>query len=254
MYTTPRQANRLGTNLWTLLGLTAALLVSAGLTPAGAQEKKTKVDRQIGVMEKVIDGMLVDSPNFLVAGKEVTEGFELEDYGAVFTFEASLTGPYGFMSGSRSAFNFWPFRGNKKHVVVLRDGDDKKMEIKIDGKKMIVKNGGVWVDGDGEEHKLSDDEDLKVFDEKSYREDQLKKYEAAKEELIKVLMDYGETLRALPAGQSVRIIARLDDLDLPEGKDVRKLTVRAKIDDLRAYGEERLSESAMRAKIEMKES
>jgi hypothetical protein len=68
------------------------------------------------------------------------------------------------------------------------------------------------------------------------------------------MLDYGETLKALPAGQSVRIVARMTDLDLPEGHEVRSLTLKASIDDLRAYGDGRLSEGAARAKITVKES
>jgi hypothetical protein len=42
------------------------------------------------VVERAIDEMLVDSPNLLVAGSHVTQGFYLEEVGALFGFEAAI--------------------------------------------------------------------------------------------------------------------------------------------------------------------
>jgi hypothetical protein len=67
-------------------------------------------------------------------------------------------------------------------------------------------------------------------------------------------MDYGEILKALPAGQTVRIVARLHDMHLPKTKSIRRLSVRASIDDLRSYGDGRISESEMQNRIKIKES
>jgi len=71
---------------------------------------------------------------------------------------------------------------------------------------------------------------------------------------VEVLLDYGEVLKALPAGRTVRIVARLDDVELPGGRTVRKFAVSGKIDDLRAYADGRLSEQEMRARLQIRES
>lgn len=235
----------------------AALLTGGTLLlaapPASAGEKETKLERQIGVMARTIDDMLVDSPNFLVAGKEVTEGFEVDDYGAIFFFEASLTGMFWDEGGRGSLFNFWPM-GEKRHIVIRRGDGDEEEEIILGDGKVVIKDGEILIDENGKTKKLKSDKDIVKIDKKSFREKQAQKYEAAKEELVKTVMDYGDLLKALPAGQTIRVIARFDELDLPEGKEVRRLSVKASIDDLRAFGDGRLSESAMRAKMEIKES
>jgi hypothetical protein len=237
------------------------LMLAAGMacmipSPALAGDSPTRIQRQIGVMDQLLDQVLVDSPNFLVSGKDAAEGFEVEDLGAIFTFRASVTG-WGWNSGHTSGvFNFWPFQSQKQKVYVLRGdkGDGAAKEIVVDGGRIVVKDGEVYIDEDGKTRKLSEKDGVNVLDEKELQQDRLKKYEAAKEELIKFLLDYGETLRTLPAGQSVRIVARMEDLGLPEGREVHSLTLRASIDDLRAYGDGHMSESAARAKIVIKES
>jgi hypothetical protein len=49
-------------------------------------------------------------------------------------------------------------------------------------------------------------------------------------------------------------MARLHDMHLPKDKEIRRLSVRATIDDLRSYGEGRISESEMRNRVKIKES
>ena len=81
---------RLAATLGVICLLTTTFLtLGAGSSIAGG--KATKLERQIDVMEGAIDDMLVDSPNFLVAGRHVTEGFDIDDYGVLFSFKASLT-------------------------------------------------------------------------------------------------------------------------------------------------------------------
>lgn len=239
----------------------AGLALGAGLaclipTPALAEEALSKLGRQVGVMDRLLDDFLVDSPNFLVSGSDAAEGFEIEDLGAIFIFRASLTG-WGWESAHRNGtFNLWPFQDEKQKIYLIRgdkDGGGAK-EIVIDGGRIVIKDGEVTVDENGKTRKLSEGDGAEVPDQKQLREDRMRKYEAAKEELIRFLLDYGETLRALPAGQSVRVIARMADVELPDGRVVRSLSIRAPIDDLRAYGEGNLSESAARAKISVKES
>lgn len=243
-----------------ILGLLLGAIFPASPDPAIAGDRPTKLERQIGVMEKAINTMLVDSPNFLVSGSDVTEGFEDDEYGALFVFSASLTGPGWDGHGLGAFFSGLPHGLGKEGKVIIRKikGKGGETEIDIDDEGVYIDGEDVIVLGKGDKKwkKLLKEKggDFEVMDDKELKERQLKKYESAKQELIEVLMDYGEILKGLPAGRSVKIMARMRNMDLPEGKEVRKLTVRATIDDLRSYGDGRLSEEQMRSRIEIKES
>lgn len=232
----------------------AVSLLPLDPSPAIAGDRLTKLERQVRVMEGAIDDMLVDSPNFLVAHSSVTEGVDIEDYGVLFTFRSSLTGLGWDEHGSAS---FWPWNWKSKNkVYVIKGGKNK--DIDLDDAHIIIRDGDIHViDTDKDEKwwkKLIKDGDVEEIDDETYRAQQMKKYEAAKEELIEVLMDYGEILKGMPAGQTVRIAVRWHDLDLPKDKDINKLVLRASIDDLRSYGDGRISESEMRSRINIKES
>lgn len=239
-----------------LPALLPALLAGAVLSApaAGADSKPSKLERQISVMEKIIDEMLIESPNFLVRGSHETRGFEMEDYGAVFMFDASLTGVWWDEDSGLSRFNFWPFRGGKNRTIVVNKADGKQKEIIINGEKLVIREGAVFVeDEDGDLKKLEDGEG-KALSRKELEERQAQKYERAKQELIDVMLECGGVLRALPAGQTVKIVAHLDDMDLPKDREIGRLTLQAKIDDLRSYADDQLSEEQMRARIQIKES
>jgi len=237
--------------------LLASTLLLFGADASIAGDKTTKIERQIDVMEGAIDDMLVDSPNFLVAGRHVTDGFDIDDYGVLFTFEASLTGLGWHDDSGFSLSHFWPWTGGKKHnIICLKKGDGDDKEIEFGDGHIIIRDGDVCIVGDDEKslQKLLTDGKIETIDDKEYRKRQLEKYEKAKEELIEVFMDYGEILKAVPAGQTVRVVARLHDMQLPKDKEIRKLSLRATIDDLRSYGDGRLSEGELRNRIKIKES
>jgi len=71
----------------------AAVILAAGRSPVRAADSD-KIDRQIEIFEKVVDAMLVDSPNFLVSSGDPSTGHYLEDRGAVFSFRTSLVGEW----------------------------------------------------------------------------------------------------------------------------------------------------------------
>lgn len=250
-------AARLAIALPAFFALTLALI---GSTPASAGDRPTKLERQIEVMERAIDEMLVDSPNFLVSGKNVTEGFEDEGSGVLFLFSASLTDWWWDEDGRHRSWSFWPFEKQKR--ITIRRSDDGNKSIYLDDHgEIIIKDGEVSIRSkDGEVLELeaspgSDKSDQKdKVDRGTRRDRQWKKYERARDELVMVLMDYGEVLSALPAGQQVKIMAKFSDLDLPKDKKIRKLTVKASIDDLRLYADGKIDEAQMRSRIEIKES
>jgi hypothetical protein len=238
-----------------VLPLLAGVLTVGSTSVAAAGEKRTKVERQISIMESIIDEMLVDSPNFLVGGQHETRGFEMEDYGAVFMFDASLTGVWWDEDSDGSYFNFWPFGGRKNHVVVLKDGDNKQKQVLFNGGRIVIRDGDVYIeDDDGDMKKLSEKDDWEVMSRDEMKEAQAKKYERAKQELVDILLDAGDVLKAIPAGQTVKVVADFHNMDVPDEKKVGKLTVSAKIDDLRAYSDGKLSEEQARGRITVKES
>ena len=240
-----------------VLCLLLPALLLLGTDSAMAGDRPTKLERQIDVMEGAIDDMLVDSPNFLVAGRHVTEGFDAEDYGVLFSFQASLTGLGWDEDSDHSSSHFWPWNWDKKHRIIVLEGDDgDEEEFELDDGSIIIRDGAVHIMGkDARElKKLFKNGRYETIDDETYRERQLKKYDQAKEELIDVFMEYGEILKELSSGQTVRVVARLHDIDFPKEKEIRRLSLSASIDDLRAYGDGRLSESEMRDRIKIRES
>ena len=57
---------------------------------ADASGNSRRQDKEIRLMENIIDDMLVESPNFLLQSADNTRGTFIEGYGAVFTFKTSL--------------------------------------------------------------------------------------------------------------------------------------------------------------------
>jgi hypothetical protein len=237
-----------------LLTLSAAILVLVAARPALAADPSPRLERQMQLVERAINEVLVDSPNFLVAGSDVTQSIDDEDGGVLFLFEASLTDPDWDSHGILS--NLHLGSGGKSVIVMKRkDGGKDEDSLDLDESEITVKDGQITIRGkDGKELKVFEKDDGESSDKSTHPERQLAKYERAKEELITVLLDYGEFLKALPAGAPVRIVARLHDTGLSKEKLVRKLSVRANVDDLRAYGDGKLSESEMRTRVDVRES
>lgn len=202
-----------------------------GVAFASGPASPEKLARQIGTMERTIDRALVDSPNFLVTSGRNACGFYLADLGAVFTFNAQLTDDWSWGNGN------W-FFGPGSHISVRDDDGERQIIIrKNHGRSWSIKK----LVGDEDD----DDEDV-IFDT-------VKLYERGKEELIELLMDEGENL-SVPSGEYVMIAARMNDDDLKHEKKISRLTLKAKIDDLKAYGDDKLSETEMKSRIVIEEN
>ena len=75
----------------TRLGLALAFLVVARPVAAAVPADSRKLSREITVIEKVMDDMLLDSKNLLVyATDHNAHGLYLDEFGVVFSFNASL--------------------------------------------------------------------------------------------------------------------------------------------------------------------
>ncbi len=214
----------------------AALLLGlfAAQAAAGDRPVSRKMERQIDVMERIIDQVLIDSPNFLVHGRENARGLFLKEFGVLLTFEASLV-----------------HKGEDYSKIFRRFKDGFRIEKDEDGHSIIVIPD---LDVDDEDDEEYDEEYDEEEDEKRSwrdREDAVQErlYKRGKAEFVDVLLDYGDTLTAVESGKWVAIVAFLRDSRYFSEHKISKLVLRAKIDDLRDYGSGKLSEEDMIKRI-----
>jgi hypothetical protein len=201
------------------------LSVSQAWADAPSIPKRTV--RQIGVMEKIIDKVLIDSPNFLVHGGDNARGLYIDGYGAIFTYDASLVSQwFDYKSYFRKL-------GERFEITTNEDGDE-----------IIVLRRSK--DKDKDEDK--DDEEAEIE-----KRDQEEVYEDGKEEMTQVLLDYGETLSALQDDQWVVLAAFLKGSEYFEEKQISRLVLKAKLGDLRSYSAGKLSESAAISRVVVEE-
>ena len=71
--------------------------------------------------------------------------------------------------------------------------------------------------------------------------------------MVQTMLDYGETMSSLRDGQWVVIAAFLKGADYFKERQISRLILKAKIDDLRDYSAGRLSESAARSRVLIEE-
>lgn len=207
-----------------ILALAAGFLVSEAF--AVEPPASRKMTRQIDVMERIIDQVLIDSPNFLVSGRGNTRGLYIEDYGVVFTFSASLV-----HKGKSWNFDF----SNGFKVM-----DD-------DGRKIIVVDPDEDIDPDDIDAALDDDEDDGSLSRSDRRQERL--YRRGKAELVDLFLDYGDTMTTLENGQWVAVVAFLRDSSYFTDQRISRLVLKAKIDDLRGFASEKISEKELVKRI-----
>lgn len=239
------------------LASSAALILVAGLgagwirsSAASPQTLEDRLQRQVRVVEKGIEEMLVDSPNLLVTTPHPVRGITLEGYGAVFSFDASLIGDgWGSLAGSWAS----RFSADKRRILIRKGGKAGARVFSLHGNDLFV-DGGEDEPGDSEDRRGADAEESEEPDEATLRRSRAETYEKAKEELVQALLDYGATLSALPAGASVRLVACFDGLELSEDRTIHQLSVAASIDDLRAFGSGSASDGRARQSVTIRKS
>jgi hypothetical protein len=64
-----------------------------------------------------------------------------------------------------------------------------------------------------------------------------------------VILDYGDTLTSLESGKYLTIVGYLRDSDYFDEEGFSRLILKAKIDDIRAYGTGKISEDEMIKRI-----
>jgi hypothetical protein len=247
--------------------LLAGLLVAAtlGSNPAAAANggPAARVDRQIDLMEKVIDQILLESPNLLVYGHDVTHGLYLAEFGALFSFEASLTGDGMGRLIDLSFLKGLKIETEDGKVTILREsgdegdsgdaGDAGDAEDEATTEYLVrLKEGEVA--GDELADKINEKKaELERRREKALAHER-ELFENAKTELNDALIDYGETLTALRDDQWVAIAAFLKNSDFFDERKISRLVLKVKLSDLRAYGADRITQDELRARVIVEES
>jgi hypothetical protein len=217
------------------LGLTVLYLASGGvLNATEAAEVPRKLERQINIMEKVINEVLVESPNLLVASRSPSHGIYLDEFGVLFTFEASLVD----RDSDWSDWGDWW----KNNVRIERDGD----------KVVIYRDEGDDEDADKKKKEEAredwDEEDWEAWKQKR-DQSEAKLYERGKRELALTLLDYGDTLTGLRDSQWVAIAAFLKNADYFAENRISRLILKARVGDLRGYSAGDISEERMLSMI-----
>lgn len=215
-------------NKWTiaLACLIGLVFFTGTVTPVNAQDGDVprKLSRKINVFERILSDVLHDSPYWLIHGSNPAHGIYLDGFGVLFCFEASLVSNQwsvgrNFISGLRD----YRIQVDGGRFIILNDDDDN-MEIIIDGEELDD------MDKDEIEEYIADRKMSRAKREKK----EARRYERGKEELIEMLIDYGDNLPGLKDNEWVAITAFLDGDDFFEDNDCEHLVIKAKAGDLKS--------------------
>jgi len=249
-------------HLLTALVVIATLVGLAGLAFSAPPEGSQKVMRQVRIMEGIVDKVLLDSPNFLVHTGNNTHGLYIPEYGAIFTFEASLaTGMFGIgnLNINIPSFEIKTDENGDK-TIVMKEVDKAKKEVakaKKEAEKARAEAEKARAEAEsGDTPDAPDAPDTPgaiAIGGDDDTKDSEKLYIKGKGELIQALLDYGETLTQLKAGQWIVLAAFLQNDSYFEKNKLSRLVVKAKIDDLRAFSDGSVDEKTMRSKITVEE-
>jgi hypothetical protein len=212
----------------TVTCVAALVALAAGQAAAVEPPPTRKMTRQIEVMERILDQVLLDSPNFLIRSTPVARGTYIPGIGVLFTFDASLVEhDWGGIE-----FKNWNF------------GKGFRVEEQ-DGKRIII----IDEDPDPDERELDDEIEDSLQDWRDKRRERTERvYVRGKTEMVDVLLDYGDTV-TLDSGQWVVIMGFLTDEDFIDRNRFSRLILKAKAGDLDAYASGKISEEEMVKRI-----
>lgn len=209
----------------TLLLIACGIALTTGAAVAQDRTVPRKMMKQITVMEQIVDQVLIDSPNFLVPGRENTRGIYLPEFGVLLTFEASLV--------KKGDWDDWEWKNGFK------------LEQNEKGEQVII----IPDEGDeGDEEPDEDDGDRPSRrDRASSGERRL--YERGKQEIEDVLLDYADTMSALEDTHWIAFAAFLKDSDYFIDQRLSRLVIKAKMQDLRDFSADKITEDEMRKRL-----
>ncbi len=249
---------------WWKAAVLAAIVIApvALVTITNAQNASTtsrRLTRELSIMEKVIDEMLLDSRNFLVySTDDNTRGLYLEEFGVLFSFQASLVSRGGDFKFDWKDFNIQ----EKDGVIVIsppEDDPDEKQDRKKDRERERDRNRNSSRndDEDGDDHDHDHDHADRFTFLKGWRERnsnvQQRLYTDGKAEVLDILLDYGDSMTSLRDTQWLGIAAFLKRSDFFIDKRISRLVIKAKMSDLRAYADHRIDREAMKKRVVVEE-
>ena len=226
---------------WTRPVVVVLVAVGLGLLAReafGVEPPPGKMEKQIEVMERIMDQVLIDSPNFLVSGRGNARGLWVPEFGIIMTFDASLLEKdkdWNFDFDFSKGFKVETDSKGRKVIILDEDGNVLKGDELGSATKEVVRKA---LERDKKKERLAADGSV---------QDRL--YKRGKAEIVDALLDYGDTISALPAGKWLAIVAFLKDARYFDERGLSRLVLKAKIDDLRAYGAEKLTEQEMVKRI-----
>ncbi|MFN8176700.1 MAG: hypothetical protein U0167_02170 [bacterium] len=224
--------------------VTAGCVLAIALATSGTAraDGDRKMDRQIELFERILDDVLVESPNWLVQGHHEARGRYHAGEGVRFSFDASLTS-----GGDRWMDGKW-WRGlwrDDDRVVIIRGDDDDDEKADRDDKKAE------------RDEKKSDRDDRRAL-RKSWIDHELKRqerlYKRGKAELVDAILQDAELLKAVPDAEFITIDVDLRNNDYFDDKDIDSLVLKAKMADVRAYSDGKIDEKTMVERVQVQES
>lgn len=215
--------------LFALPVLVAVIGVLPTRTRAGEPAGWNKMRRDFSRMERELDEMLVDSPNFLVSGSDNARAVYLDEVGVVISFDATIL--------TRNTGGWNTLRFNSRHNGVWFNGDDDDDDWDDDWDDEKVEKGDKK-DRDKKDGSMS---------RASQREE--RRFDRGKEELREFLADYGAEIDGLRDDQSVVIVACMESTRHLRKLGVSRVVTRAKVSDLKARDGGSLSLESLSSRI-----
>ncbi len=231
--------NRVATLALTM-ALTFALSGLAGVWSAPPDGDSQRMARKMNVLEKIFDEVLGESPNIFVSGNGATRGLFLDGYGALFTFEGSLTGGglgYFALGNSNRAF----VSGGGEWTVPSPAPPPKPPKAPKSGEEEVRVPSSV--------EDLAESWDVRREERAKEAREHLA---GLKIELSEALLDYGATLGELTDDQWVVVAAFLDGFGY-DGDGPERLVFKARMGDLREYSSGRLTLDQARTRVSIEE-
>ena len=211
---------------WGAFAILIVLLLASTAVFAQGDRGSEKLQKQISIMEKIIDEAMVESANALVKSTHPTRGVYLEGYGPVFALEVGLVDER--------------FKWDKlSKLLEFGDGYSVVKEEKEEGGETIItikkKKGG---------------EDVVVDEEVVSAE---KRWTLVKEELVEVIRDYGDTIaRAKPDEWFTIFATPLSGSWDSEKTD--RLVVRVQMKDITDYNSGKMDDRSFAGKVQVQEN
>jgi hypothetical protein len=213
---------------WKILVVAALMVAVLGLvavSAAAADDTASRLDRKVKVMERVLDEVLIQSPNVVVSARGVTRGLVLEEYGALFTLEASV--------GGTDMFRMVLPEVPDAPSVIMGSGDDEEIIVAPRHPDRAQREDR-WLEKSAEKR--------------------AEQYKAFKSEMIDAIVDYGVTLTELKDDQWLAVVAFLDSRPLFGGDEGGRLMLKIKMRDLRQHSAGTLSRDAVVKRVIVEES